>query len=120
MTAAAACEAFSRLMPLMGKRSLWPVPGASKQTHRKSDERRRMTSRQTKDHIPVCTNNKTGPTPTSVTAILEPSKLRAIVSKGHTLFGSHSGRVRGTSEAAAVACDLVDSRSCWFVKYLAD
>src|SRR6476469_7894709 len=69
---------------------------------RKSGARREITSRQAKDQKPVCTNNKIGPCPTSVMAMLEPSTLRVDVENGHTLSGSHSRRRRGFNDDDAV------------------
>jgi hypothetical protein len=70
-------------MPSFGH-SLRPAPGASRQMHRKSRERRAMTSRQMNDHKPVCTNSSEGPVPTSVYAIAQPSIVMLRVSNGQT------------------------------------
>jgi hypothetical protein len=56
------------------------------------------------DQNPVCTNNKTGPFPTSVTAILEPSICKADVSNGHTVSGSQYGRwIETETDSAFIA-----------------
>src|SRR5262245_33277430 len=95
MIAVTADEAFSKERFSPGARSLRPVPGESRQTQRKSELSRRITSRQMKDQKPVCTNRRTGPLPTSVTAIVRPSTSSPEVRNGQTSSNNHDGRFSG-------------------------
>src|SRR6266851_1567729 len=117
ITAATAREARLRLTSDRGKRLLCPVPGASKATHRNSFSSRLITSRQTKDHSPVCTNSSTGPSPTSVTATVLPSTSSPKVSNGHTPNESQDGRVSGfkREKVSSPGGDLNSARAAGFI-----
>ena len=73
-----------------------PTAGASMTMHRKSDESRRTRSRQMKPQAPTWSISRTGPSPASVTTTFPSAVTRERISQGQALWGSQSGRERGS------------------------